>query len=150
MCGRYRRTTSAEELARRYHIAIPPTTRSSDQLEHRSDTGGSDNSVQPRNQTTHLGRCDGAWSQTGPNMRKSHTRPSTPEPRRSIRHRPTGKRLRKGAAWFPATAFTSGKRSTGEKFRTRSACRTILRSYSLGCGRGGKIPRTENGCTLAQ
>jgi putative SOS response-associated peptidase YedK len=24
MCGRYRRTTSAEELARRYHIAIPP------------------------------------------------------------------------------------------------------------------------------
>lgn len=31
------------------------TTRCSDQLEHRSDTGGSDNSVQPRNQTTHLG-----------------------------------------------------------------------------------------------
>jgi putative SOS response-associated peptidase YedK len=24
MCGRYRRTTSEEELARRYHIAIPP------------------------------------------------------------------------------------------------------------------------------
>jgi putative SOS response-associated peptidase YedK len=24
MCGRYRRTTSAEELARRYHIPIPP------------------------------------------------------------------------------------------------------------------------------
>jgi putative SOS response-associated peptidase YedK len=24
MCGRYRRTTSEEELARRYHIPIPP------------------------------------------------------------------------------------------------------------------------------
>jgi putative SOS response-associated peptidase YedK len=24
MCGRYRRTTAEEELARRYHIAIPP------------------------------------------------------------------------------------------------------------------------------
>ncbi len=24
MCGRYRRTTSEEELARRYHIRIPP------------------------------------------------------------------------------------------------------------------------------
>src|ERR1700741_5577477 len=24
MCGRYRRTTSSEELARRYHIPIPP------------------------------------------------------------------------------------------------------------------------------
>jgi putative SOS response-associated peptidase YedK len=24
MCGQYRRTTSEEELARRYHIAIPP------------------------------------------------------------------------------------------------------------------------------
>src|ERR1700720_52098 len=24
MCGRYRRTTAQEELARRYHIAIPP------------------------------------------------------------------------------------------------------------------------------
>ena len=24
MCGRYRRTTAEEELARRYHIPIPP------------------------------------------------------------------------------------------------------------------------------
>jgi putative SOS response-associated peptidase YedK len=35
MCGRYRRTTAEEELARRYHIPIPPQ-RAAHQLEYRS------------------------------------------------------------------------------------------------------------------
>jgi hypothetical protein len=36
MCGRYRRTTSEEELARLYHIPIPPQR---DQLEYRAQSG---------------------------------------------------------------------------------------------------------------
>jgi putative SOS response-associated peptidase YedK len=37
--SRYRRTTPREELARSYHIPVPTTTRSADQLQHRSDSG---------------------------------------------------------------------------------------------------------------
>ena len=39
VCSRYRRTTPREELARSYHIPVPTTTRSADQLQHRSDSG---------------------------------------------------------------------------------------------------------------
>jgi len=34
MCGRYRRTTSEEELARLYHIPIPSQTDLPDQLQY--------------------------------------------------------------------------------------------------------------------
>jgi hypothetical protein len=39
VCSRYGRTTPREELARSYHIPVPTTTRSADQLQHRSDSG---------------------------------------------------------------------------------------------------------------
>jgi len=41
MCGRYRRTTSEEELARLYHIPIPNRTDlpiSCNQLQHRTES----------------------------------------------------------------------------------------------------------------
>jgi hypothetical protein len=60
MCGRYRRTTAEEELARRYHI--PTTTaRFADQLEHRAKPrrpGHSGTILKPNNEA--WTRCDGA------------------------------------------------------------------------------------------
>ena len=47
MCGRYRRTTSEEELARLYHIPIPEPGRFADQLQHRAESEGPGNSLQP-------------------------------------------------------------------------------------------------------
>jgi hypothetical protein len=38
MCGRYRRTTSEEELARLYHIPNPQANGFADQLQHRSES----------------------------------------------------------------------------------------------------------------
>jgi hypothetical protein len=34
MCGRYRRTTAEEEIARQFHIPIPPQLDFADQLQH--------------------------------------------------------------------------------------------------------------------
>jgi hypothetical protein len=47
MCGRYRRTTSEEELARRYHIPIPKELDLPISLQHRPEPKGFNHSLQP-------------------------------------------------------------------------------------------------------
>jgi hypothetical protein len=52
MCGRYRRTTREEELARIYRIPIPVSARLADKLQDRAESGSPRDSVQPGNQAT--------------------------------------------------------------------------------------------------
>jgi hypothetical protein len=54
MCGRYRRTTQEEELARLY--PYPETDRLTNQLQHRAKSKGPDNSIQSENATA-ITRC---------------------------------------------------------------------------------------------
>jgi hypothetical protein len=49
MCGRYRRTTQEEELARLYHIPIPRQTDLP--ISYRTESEGSYHSLQSRNAT---------------------------------------------------------------------------------------------------
>jgi len=52
MCGRYRRTTSEEELARLYHIPIPNETDLPISYNIAPQSEGSDDPIQSRNPGT--------------------------------------------------------------------------------------------------
>src|ERR1700722_9845017 len=95
MCGRYRRTTSEDELARRYHVPIPP----------QRDLPISWN-IAPRreiltirfNPETKQRPLDTLRWGLIPNWAKEAKiayRPSARGSKRSIRHRPVAKRLKK-------------------------------------------------------
>ena len=51
MCGRYRRTTQEEELARLYHIPIPKQTDLPITLQHRAESENPYHSLQSGNAT---------------------------------------------------------------------------------------------------
>ena len=119
MCGRYRRTTSEDELARRYHIPIPPQRDLRISWNIAPTSGRACDPIQPRIETTHLDT-----SVVGPNSKLAkdpkiayktvnarvetiHTAPSYREA------------FKKRRCLFRVICSTNGKRLWAAKFRTR-------------------------------
>jgi hypothetical protein len=105
MCGRYRRTTAQEELARRYHIPIPPQrdlpiswniAPAQDVLAIR---------LHPKTRQRTLDTLRWSLLRTGPKIQKSRTRPSTLGSRPLTRPPYTDRHSGNGAASYPLMAF---------------------------------------------
>jgi putative SOS response-associated peptidase YedK len=120
MYGRYRRTTSEEELARLYRIPIPPQrdlpiswniAPSQDVLVIRYNTKAKQRSLD----ALRWGLIP-YWAR----IRRSLTRQSMPELKRSIPRPLTAKHSRNVAALFRLMAFMNGARLAAPRFPSRS------------------------------
>jgi putative SOS response-associated peptidase YedK len=118
MCGRYRRTTAQEELARRHHIPIPPQRDLpiSWNIAPAQDVLAIRLNPKTRQRTLDTLR----WGLI-PNWAKDpkiayKTINARVETIDTPRH--TGRHSANGVASFPLMAFSNGRKFPGERFRT--------------------------------
>jgi SOS response associated peptidase (SRAP) len=138
MCGRYRRTTREEELARIYHIPTPKQTDLPISYNIAPSQKVLTIRFNPETRARSLNALQWGLIPYWRRIQRSLTGPSMRELRRSIKHPRIGKLSRNGAAWFQRTGFTNGAKRLSRSCRSRSPCKTDARSPLPDSGKTGR------------
>jgi hypothetical protein len=150
MCGRYRRTTREEELARIYHIPIPaqPDLPISYNIAPSQEVLAIRYNPETKQRTLDRLRWGLVpyWANDEKIAFKTiNARGETVDIAHSFRSA-----FRKRRCLIPADGFYEWKRVVGGKIPYSIGMKSIRRSFSQVSGRAGRIQRLKNGCVPAR
>ena len=150
MCGRYRRTTQEEELARLYHIPIPKQTDLPISYNIASSQKVLTIRFNPETQARSLDALQWGlipyWAKD-PKIayRTINARAETVDKAPSYRQA-----FKKRRCLIPADGFYEWRKTAKPKLPFAIAMKTDARSPLPGFGKTGKIPNLGSGCALAR